>query len=147
MSDPFADLLPVPSAEANGGCLCGAVRFTARLPSKWVAHCHCTRCQRAHGAAFVTWVGMAADRVHIDDSGRSLAWFAGEGGAERAFCGRCGSSLFFRSERWPGELHVARALFTDPVDREPQAHAYHDSHVSWVALVDDLPRGGDGAPS
>lgn len=43
----------IPSA-ARGQCLCGVIKFTARFPSKWVAHCHCTRCQRAHGAAFVT---------------------------------------------------------------------------------------------
>jgi hypothetical protein len=133
--------------KAAGQCLCGAVRFNAGLPSKWVAHCHCTRCQRAHGAAFVTWVGMVADRVALDDPEGALVWFRSDGGSERAFCGRCGSSLFFRSDRWPGELHVARALFTDPVDREPQAHAYYDSHVDWVRTADTLPRGGDGAPS
>ena len=27
---------------ANGRCLCGDVEFSAQLPSKWVAHCHCT---------------------------------------------------------------------------------------------------------
>ena len=47
--------------------------------------------------------------------------------------------MFFRSERWPGELHVARALFTDPLDREPQAHVFHETHVPWLTLVDDLP--------
>lgn len=43
---------------ASGQCLCGEVHFQARLPSKWVAHCHCTQCQRSGGSAFVTWVGM-----------------------------------------------------------------------------------------
>lgn len=28
--------------EAHGACLCGAVHFTARLPARWVAHCHCS---------------------------------------------------------------------------------------------------------
>ena len=54
------------TASARGQCLCGAVAFTAALPSKWVAHCHCTLCQRAHGAAFVTWVGMDSARVAVD---------------------------------------------------------------------------------
>lgn len=40
---------------ANGRCLCGALQFSVRFPTKWVAHCHCTMCRRAHGAAFVTW--------------------------------------------------------------------------------------------
>jgi hypothetical protein len=130
---------------AHGQCLCGAIRFSAQLPSKWVAHCHCTRCQRAHGAAFVTWVGMQADKVRIEDPGSSLRWFEAPGRGDRAFCRNCGSSLFFRSSEWPGELHVARASFTDPIDREPQMHGYFDSHVEWVHLADALPRKNDPA--
>jgi hypothetical protein len=133
--------------STEGNCLCGAVRFTALLPSRWVAHCHCTYCRRAHGAAFVTWVGLDEAAVTIEDSNGALRWNQSSPGASRGFCGQCGSPIFFKGDRWPGELHVARALFTGPVDREPQAHAYHDTHVSWVTLGDSLPRLGDpGAP-
>ena len=127
---------------ANGSCLCGDIGLRLDYPSKWVAHCHCTQCRRAHGAAFVTWVGMDASRCTIDDPHARLAWFASSPGAERGFCQRCGSSLLFRSTRWPGELHVALANLHDPPDRAPQAHAYWDTHVDWVALDpgDDLPR-------
>lgn len=127
------------STVARGSCLCGSVRFEARLPTKWVAHCHCTRCQRAHGAAFVTWAGFESANVTIDDPRHALRWHEGVAGGSRAFCACCGSPMFFRSERWPGELHVARALFTDPLDREPQAHVFHETHVPWLTLVDDLP--------
>lgn len=127
---------------AAGSCLCGAVRFDAELPSKWVAHCHCSLCRRAHGAAFVTWVGMDATRVQLDDAQQQLRWYASTPGAERGFCSHCGSMMFFRSERWAGELHIARALFAGPVDREPQVHVYWGDHVDWVALdpADGLPR-------
>lgn len=47
---------------ANAQCLCGDLKLEATLPSKWVAHCHCSLCRRAHGAAFVTWVGMDESR-------------------------------------------------------------------------------------
>ena len=30
---------------------------------------------------------------------------------------RCGSPLFFRSERWAGELHIARAQFDEAQER------------------------------
>jgi hypothetical protein len=130
-------------AAASGACLCGAIAFSVGLPSRWVAHCHCTRCQRAHGAAFVTWVSVDADRALIDDGAAQLRWFAHPGGGERGFCGRCGSSMFFRSADWPGELHVARALFTTPVDKMPQMHGFYDSHVDWIQLADDLPRKPD----
>ena len=133
------------SACAKGQCLCGKVRFSMRFPSIWVAHCHCTRCQRSHGAAFVTWVGAQEGQVEIIDPAQKLCWFRPAGGGERAFCADCGSSMFFRGASWPGELHIARALFSDPLDREPQMHAYYDTHVAWVATGDDLPRKPDPA--
>ncbi len=132
-------------AQASGQCLCGAVSFTMSFPSKWAAHCHCTRCQRAHGAAFVTWVGVQRDQVAVLDAQGALRWFVGEAGGQRAFCARCGSSLFFRSGDWPGELHIARAMFSGPIDREPAMHGYYDTHVPWVTVNDNLPRKPDPA--
>lgn len=131
-------------AQARGGCLCGAVRFTATLPSKWVAHCHCTMCRRAHGAAYVTWAGFAQERFDIDDAKGQLRWYASSPGAERGFCGACGSTLFFRAQRWPGEMHVVVANVSDPLDRAPQAHVFWDTRVPWASVDpnDGLPRKG-----
>lgn len=126
---------------AHGSCLCGAVRFTAQLPSRWMAHCHCTRCQRAHGAAFVTWVGFDAARVQIDDTQNTLRWFNNPdmGNSQRGFCSQCGSPMFFRSERYPNEIHIARALFTTDLDRAPESHVYYDSRVDWASADNHLP--------
>jgi len=128
--------------ECSGRCLCDAVRFHARLPSRWVAHCHCSLCRRAHGAAFVTWAGFDADACRIEDDHHVLRWYDSSPAAQRGFCSRCGSTLFFRSERWAGELHIVLANFDGPLDRAPQAHAFWDTHVDWVALDPDdgLPR-------
>jgi hypothetical protein len=126
---------------ANAQCFCGDVTLEATLPSLWAAHCHCSLCRRAHGAAFVTWVGMEAARCQIGDSSRRLHWYESTPGAERGFCSLCGAMMFFRSTRWPGELHIALAHFTTPVDRAPQVHAHWADHVSW-ANVDP----GDGLP-
>lgn len=88
--------------------------------------------------AFVTRVGMEATRCTIHGLHSRLQWYVSTPGAERGFCSRCGSSLFFRSSDWSGELHVTVANLHDPADRAPQAHAYWDTHVDWVALdVDD----------
>ena len=126
---------------ASGRCLCGDLRFDAQLPSKWMAHCHCSLCQRAHGAGVVTWVGFEAPRVHIHDPEGRLTWFESSPGAERGFCSRCGSTLFFRSRKWAGELHIVRSNFDTPLDREPQVHVYYDTHVAWLPTADDgLPR-------
>lgn len=127
-------------SSAHGACLCGAVQFDADLPSLWMAHCHCSLCRRAHGAAFVTWAGFDAARCRIEDTEGALRWYASSPGAERGFCSRCGSTLFFRSQRWPGELHIVRANFRDALDRQPQAHVFYDTRVDWYAVGDALPK-------
>jgi hypothetical protein len=127
------------NATAHGQCLCGVTRFEFDLPTKWVAHCHCTMCRRAHGAAFVTWVGVV-DTQFRWVAKESLRWYASSPGAERGFCGQCGSPIAFRSARWPGEIHLARALIEDALDREPQVHVHTATAVPWVMLGDHLPR-------
>jgi hypothetical protein len=123
-----------------GSCLCGAVRIAAQLPSKWVAHCHCTFCRRAHGAAFVTWAAFSTEDVRIEDPTSSLHWYASSQDVERGSCARCGSPMLFRSDRWPGETHIARALLDAGLDKQPSEHAFYEAHVSWLDVKDDLPR-------
>ena len=124
----------------QGRCLCGAVRFSYEPPSLWCSHCHCTLCQRAHGAAFVTWVGAAEQRFHFLQQ-HDLKWYQSTEDSRRGFCASCGSTLFFQSKRWPGEIHVVRTAFEGEIDLQPQAHSYWDTHVDWYTCKDDLPRG------
>jgi len=122
----------------KGGCLCGAVKFTARLPSKWCAHCHCNMCRKAHGAGYVTWVGFDhADVSTVDDAGQ-LEWHESSPGAQRGFCHQCGSTMFFRSERWAGELHIAVGCLDGELDRQPGANVFFDAHVDWMPIDHSL---------
>lgn len=132
------------STTFTGGCLCGAVRFAVTGATKWCAHCHCSLCRRAHGAAFVTWFGVADEQFRFTSGQAVVRWYASTPGARRGFCGTCGSTIFFASERWPGETHIVLAAMDSAIDREPSAHVFFDSHVDWVRLGDDLKRlGGD----
>lgn len=127
-------------SAALGSCLCGAVRFQAKLPTKWVAHCHCTYCRRAHGAPFVTWAGFEAQNFELEPDALPPEWYESSPGARRGFCPKCGSPMFFESTRWPNEMHIARALIEGPLDREPSAHVFYESHVEWLKVNDGLPK-------
>ena len=129
------------TSHFDGACLCGAVSFRIVAPTKWCAHCHCSSCRRAHGAAFVTWVGVVSERLEIV-AGDSLTWFASSAAARRGFCKRCGSTLFYESRRWPGETHIVRAALPGEIDRAPSAHAFASAAVDWYQPRDDLPRRG-----
>jgi hypothetical protein len=108
------------------------VRFSIRLPALWVAHCHCSMCRRAHGAAFVTWVGCAEDGFALESGADELRRYPSSAEATRASCGRCGAPLLFQSSRWPGQVHVTLASLDDPSGLEPQAHAYWNSRAPWA---------------
>ena len=132
----------VEAATLTGGCLCGAVRFEVKTPTKWCAHCHCSLCRRAHGAAFVTWFGVERSTFELVAGSDDLTWYQSTPVARRGFCARCGSTVFFESERWADEVHIALAPMDGPLDRSPQAHVYFDGHVDWVELGDKLRRLG-----
>lgn len=126
------------TSSVKGSCLCGAVEFHFDLPSKWCAHCHCSMCRKEHGAGYVTWAGFEAPAFHLDCGGGKLQWYESSAGASRGFCSICGSSMFFKSERWAGELHVALGCLDGAIDRKPQANVFHDSHVNWMPIDDAL---------
>jgi hypothetical protein len=127
------------SPSVQGSCLCGMVRFEVRLPSKWCAHCHCRMCRKAHGAGYVTWAGFEEVRFSLHDETGALRWYESSPGARRGFCGTCGSTLFFASERWPGEIHVAVGSLDEPLDRTPQANVFFETHVDWMPVDGALP--------
>jgi hypothetical protein len=124
----------------TGGCLCGGVRYEVAPPTLFFSHCHCDWCRRAHGAAFVTWVGAAEERFLLTAGAGSLRWYASSAHSRRGFCTNCGTTLFFASALCPGEVHVTRASFDGAVDREPQLHCFWDQRVDWAAVADELPR-------
>jgi hypothetical protein len=99
-------------------------------------------CRRAHGAAFVTWIGVPEPQFDFVAGRDSVQWYASSPDSRRGFCRHCGSPLFFRSERWPGEIHVARAQIPGPIDREPEGDVHTDTRVPWLDAAPD--RGAAG---
>lgn len=130
----------------DGACFCGRVRYRIRGPAKFVAHDHCSICRRIAGAAFVTWCGVKENAFELLAGEGDLTTFASSSEAARQFCKHCGSHLFFRSTRWPGEVHVTLAtLRVDPGAREalsPKVHVFYSDKAEWLDLDADLPRRG-----
>jgi len=116
----------------SGQCYCGRVKFKVQFPSKFCAHCHCKNCRRAHGAAFVTWVGFPESQVKIIANKKHLGHYKTETKATRSFCKVCGTTLFFKSPRWAGEIHIVRSNFKGGVDRKVQGNAFFKSRVDWI---------------
>ncbi|WP_062229272.1 GFA family protein [Aureimonas frigidaquae] len=84
-----------PIGPMGGGCLCGAVRFTATPAKLEMDVCHCGMCRKWSGGVFMC-VPCGTD-VAVED-GASLKSFASSQWGERVFCGNCGTSLFWRMQ-------------------------------------------------
>jgi len=88
----------------------------------------------------VAWAGFDADSFAVTVGKNRLRWYHSSAPARRGFCGECGSSFLFKSEKWPGEVHVCLTNLQGPIDREPETHVHYGSHVPWLESADDLPR-------
>jgi hypothetical protein len=121
----------------HGGCFCGSVRYAIRGMPEYSAHCHCRSCQRAIGAAFATWIGVKAENFAI--TAGTLAVCNTSPGVERGFCGRCGSSLTYVGDKWPGQVGVLAPTLDDPAIANPSIHVYTERQLPWVKLGDELP--------
>jgi hypothetical protein len=81
------------SEAMSGGCLCGAVRFTAKPKNGEFGACHCRICRRWAAGPFFAMECLGA--VDVQDPS-NLGVYRSSEWAERCFCKRCGSVLFYR---------------------------------------------------
>ena len=130
------------SAVVQGSCFCGTVKFEFSLPTLFCGHCHCSMCRRAHGAGFVTWIGVTMEQFRVSAGQDHLAEFNSSEHGTRSFCDKCGSSLFCQSNKHPEIMDIVLANLHDAIDREPQAHYYFSDRADWIAIGDSLPQFG-----
>jgi hypothetical protein len=76
-----------------GGCLCGAVRFSANEFSKKAGACHCGMCRKWGGGPLMA-VDCGAEVAFKGEE--NITVFDSSDWAERGFCKKCGSHLFYR---------------------------------------------------
>lgn len=119
----------------EGGCLCGAVRFTANLTKREFGACHCEMCRRWTGSALL---GITCAIENVDWTGAEhIATRQSSPWAMRAWCRGCGSSLYFRVTAegpYSGEIELPIGLFDDAsgltmtneiyIDHKPDSFAY-----------------------
>ena len=126
----------------TGRCLCSAIQFAVETPSAFCAHCHCTLCQRGHGAAYVTWFAVPRERFWLEKGEASLVRYNSSDHGTRSFCGRCGSSLFCETSHSPDQIDIVLANMDAPIDREPNLHMYWSDRAAWASTDSKLARLG-----
>lgn len=93
----------------RGACLCGAVRVKAEVKSNDIGACDCAMCRKWGGGPLLA-VECESD-VDFEGSEQILTFDSSEW-AERGFCQKCGTHLFYRLKEG-GHYAIPVGLFDD----------------------------------
>lgn len=125
----------------EGGCFCGAVRFTCRAEPQGARFCWCRDCQRiASGSATVnvlfdedavTYTGEMTRITRVAESGNTV---------ERGFCSVCGSQMYSRTTQGPKlPMRVRAGTLDDPEICPPTMIIWGRSAPSWAPFPPGMP--------
>ena len=102
-------------------------------------------CRRAHGAGYVTWVGVREDGFLISKGEIHLVHYRSSDHLTRSFCGRCGSSMLCNDDDHDNVIDLTLANLDGDLDRPLKSHFFYDCRAGWIEANDNLQkRGGDG---
>jgi hypothetical protein len=128
----------------RGSCLCGGVRFEVDRVVGPFELCHCNRCRKTSGSAFMAAVGVKREDFRWV-SGRELvrvydAPIVETPPAYRScFCECCGSPVPDPTSEDPW-FEIAAGALEGEVGRRPDKHIFVEVKSSWYEIADDLPQ-------
>jgi hypothetical protein len=127
----------------TGGCLCGGVRFELTGALRPIIVCHCGQCRKQTGGTVAATQVASDDLVMLSDA--TLTWFRASEGAQRGFCGRCGSVLFWRPDDRPVTSIMAGAL-DGPTGLAIEKHIFVADKPDWYEITDGKPQDPQWTP-
>lgn len=117
------------TSKNKGSCLCNAVTFTANAMDHDVGACHCEMCRKWSGGPLLA-VDCGSDVEFAGEE--SISVFDSSEWADRGFCSKCGSHLFWRLKQssqhiMPVGLFEAGNLVLDHqvfIDEKPDYYSF-----------------------
>jgi hypothetical protein len=124
-----ADGLP-----AEGGCICGQVRFRVSAPPVLTMACHCRGCQQLTSSAFSLSAMFPADGFAVTQGEPVLGGKHRED-VEQFYCPHCKGWLFTRPKQATWFVNVRSTLLDAPPPRwtTPYVDMYVSEKLDWVA--------------
>lgn len=128
----------------QGACLCGGVRFEIDRAVGPFELCHCPRCRRVSGSAFVAGLGVRVDDFRLLAGRELIAHYEApileQPPAYRvAFCSRCGSPVPDPPDgaSW---FEVPAGLLDEAPGLAPDRHIFVECKSDWFEITDDRPQ-------
>jgi hypothetical protein len=127
----------------TGGCACGKLRYVLLATPLFVHCCHCRRCQRESGTAFVTHAVIERANVKLL-KGETVAGRVPTDSRRRheiVHCATCLTALWGQHGRQPSVLlYLKVGTLDDPALAPTCAHIFTRSKLPWVSLGDSTDR-------
>jgi len=118
---------------ATGSCLCGAVRAEVDGPLRAVVNCHCTQCRKWTGHHVAATAAWKRD-LELVDPENLLRWYRSSDTAQRGFCSRCGSSLFWEMDG-AETMTILAGMIDGATCLETTAEIYVSNRGDYYALA------------
>ena len=96
------------------------------------AICHCDNCKRRTGSAF-GWSVYFADHQVLGRSGE-LRCYEINSRQQRWFCAGCGTTLYWKVDRRPGQTGIAGGCFVEPLPA-PMRSVVNEGRAAWLCTI------------
>jgi hypothetical protein len=125
----------------EGGCACGAVRYSLNTGPMFVHCCHCRDCQRQTGSAFVINALIETDRITMISGDTKPVAVPTESGLPHEIhrCPNCGTAMWSDYGGRSALRFVRVGTLDDPAALPPDVHIYTRSKLPWIALPEAIP--------
>lgn len=135
-------------SKIEGGCRCGAVRYTLALDAVPRTYaCHCRDCQTWSGSAFsqqtflpeaaLSLIGPIVVYALTNTSGRT---------STQRMCGVCHTRIYNSNSARPGIVIVRAGTLDRSDELDAVAHIWAKRKQPWLTLPEGVPTWPEGAP-
>ena len=124
--------------KVRGSCLCGRIEYEVEISDKRILNCYCTRCQKAHGAAFATMAFAKGETLRFL-KGESMLHEYNMASGSRSFCGECGSRLMNFAPNKADYLGISLSCVDGDAGVGPVASISIETKAPWVEIPADPP--------
>lgn len=125
----------------TGGCLCGAVRFTANAEPIVARQCWCRDCQYWGAGSSTVNVAFRSEAVAITGKLSTFTSQAASGNTmHRYFCPACGTPVASRAEIRPHLIFLRGGLFDDAAVVRPSMTIWTSQAPDWACFDPDIPQ-------
>ena len=131
----------------EGGCRCGAVRYTLALdalPPTYACHCH--QCQRWTGSAFSQQAMVPEAAITVSGPVVLYERTTEDRTSSQRVCGTCHARIYNTNTRRPGLAVVRAGTLDDSEALECRAHIFTVSRQRWLELPADVPQWPEWPP-